>query len=384
MLSNHSSISSCGRYPYSRSWRDRRRRSSTSNLYTLYEHRPLAGSNPIRLINLEPGPDVSPLACRMEHFSLDNHPSYLALSYVWGDDKVSTRLKCNDGYLHITKNLEAALFNLRLTRNPRWVWVDAICIRQNDPDEKTAQIQNMRRVYAQAMQPILWLGEAGDDGFLAAMLIHTLHHYITQHPEWKGKLLEDDLNTLSLGSRSRPLLWQALGRFYDRPYFHRVWVMQEVAVSKNLMVVFGSMTLDYGHLEKVTNAMPAQFTFQNNVPHAIFSLRGVYQKLTSENHALPLSYLVFWNPRLQATLSVDKIYAWLGLSDEAQNPDFQPDYRSNERSVFLRTGRNLLLRHIEDPSIGPLKALYLLSFAGIRKGSRSPFPTWLSIPPTAN
>ena len=327
---------------------------------------------------------MSPLACGLEHFSLDNHPSYLALSYVWGDNKVSTRLKCNDGYLHITKNLEAALFNLRSTRKPRWIWVDAICIHQNDLDEKAAQIQNMRRVYAQAMQTIVWLGEAGDDGFLAATLIHTLHHYMIQHPEWKGKLLDDDLSTLGIDSRSRPLLWQALGRFYNRPYFRRVWVMQEVAVSKNLMVIFGSMTLDYGYLEKVTNAMPAQFTFQNYVPDTIFNLRGTYQKLISENLTLPLSYLIFWDPRLQATVSVDKIYAWLGLSDEAQNPAFQPDYRSNERSVFLRTGRNLLLRHIEDPSIGILSPLYLLSAAGINKGSHSPFPTWLSIPPSAN
>lgn len=69
--------------------------------------------------------------------------------------------------------------------------------------------------------------------------------------------------------------------------------MQEVAVSKKLMVVFGSMTLEYSHLEKVTNVIPAQFEFEGSLPSAIFSLRTVYQKLRNENCALPLSYLIF-------------------------------------------------------------------------------------------
>ncbi len=86
------------------------------------------------------------------------------------------------------------------------------------------------------MQTIVWLGGAGDDGFLATALIQTLYFHIMQHPEWKGRLLEDNLNNLGIGSISRPLFWQALRRFYDRPYFNRVWVMQEVAVSKKLMV----------------------------------------------------------------------------------------------------------------------------------------------------
>ncbi|KAI9875837.1 MAG: hypothetical protein M1830_007925 [Pleopsidium flavum] len=359
-------------FPYTRSWIDRRRRSSTPNLYALYKYRPLAGPIPIRLICLEPDLDQNKLVCRLEHFSLDKHPSYLALSYVWGDSKVTTRLKCNDCYLHITKNLEAALFNLRSPRKRRWLWVDAICIRQEDPDEKAAQIQMMRHIYAQSMQTIVRLGEAGDDGFLAATLIHTLNFYMTKHSEWNEQLLEDDLDVLGIGNRSRPFLWQALRRFYDRPYFRRVWVVQEVAVSKNLMVVFGSMTLDYGYLERVIRAMPAQFKFESFIPSAIFTLRAVYQELRKENHALPLSYLMFWDPKLQATMAVDKIYAWLGLSDEAENPVFQPDYRSDERST--RGGS----------SIGVLSPLYLLYAAGIKEGDNSKLPTWLFIPHNAN
>lgn len=199
-------MSSCGRFPYTRSWRDRRRRSSTPNPYALYRYRPLAGPNPIRLLCLEPDPGQNRLVCRLEHYSLEEHPNYLALSYVWGDDRVTTRLKCNDCYLHITRNLEVALFNLRSTRGRRWLWVDAVCICQSDPDEKSAQIQIMRHIYAQSMQTIIWLGEAGDDGFLAATLIHTLNFHFMQHPEWAKGVLESDLDDLGLGSRSRPLL----------------------------------------------------------------------------------------------------------------------------------------------------------------------------------
>lgn len=161
-------------------------------------------------------------------------------------------------------------------------------------------------------------------------------------------------------------------------------MIQEVTVSKNLMVFFGSMNLDFGSLEKVTNAMPAQFKVRNFLPSTMFSLRQIYQKLRSENHALPLSYLIFLDSRLQATMAVDKIFAWLGLSDEADNSVFQPDYRSDQRSVFLHTGKNLLLRHMEEPHIGILSPLYLLYGTGSKEGRNSDLPTWLFIPPNSS
>ena len=333
---------------------------------------------------MEPDVDQNKLVCRLEHHTLDEHPKYIALSYEWGDDKITTKLQCDDGFLHITKNLEAVLYVLRQRRKRRWLWVDAICICQNDPDEKAAQIQIMRHIYARAMQTIVWLGEAGDDGFLAIGLIYTLNHYILQHPEWKGKMVQDDLYNLGISRTSRPLLWQALSRFFDRSYFHRVWVMQEVAVSKNPMVLFGSMSLDYSVLERVTVGMPAGFKLENFLPDGIFKLRSAYQTLRIDNHALPLSYLTFWDNTLRATMAVDKVYAWVGLSDEAGNPVFQPDYRSDERSVFLHIGKNLLLRHMEKPYVGVMSPLYLLHAGGIRKGRYSTLPTWLSIPPGAH
>ncbi len=157
--------------------------------------------------------------------------------------------------------------------------------------------------------------------------------------------------------------------------------MLEVAVSKYLMVVFSSMSLNYNYLEEVTNALPTQFKLDSFIPSAIFSLRAVYQDLRNKNCALPLSYLMFCDVKLQTTMAVDKIYAWLGLSDEADNPVFQPDYRSDELSVFLHTGKNLLLRHMEEPSIGSLSPLWLVYAAGIREGDNARKPTWLSIPP---
>lgn len=175
------------------------------------QYKPLDGPDMIRLICLEPDSDLAKLACRLEHFSLDQQPSYIALSYVWGDGKVTTRLKCNDGHLHITRNLEAALFHLRPRRVPRWLWVDTICIHQNDLDEKAAQIQNMRRIYAQSFQTNIWLGEAGGDGFLAATLIHTFNFHITKHPESTGTLTFDDLNDLGIGNRSLPVLRSLAG-----------------------------------------------------------------------------------------------------------------------------------------------------------------------------
>jgi hypothetical protein len=83
------------------------------------------------------------------------------------------------------------------------------------------------------------------------------------------------------------------------------------------MVVVGFITLEYGDLEKVTDAMPAQLRLQIFVPSTVFTLRRLYQHLQSHNRALPLSYLVFLDIHLQATVAVDKIYAFLRLSNKA-------------------------------------------------------------------
>jgi hypothetical protein len=135
-----------------------------------------AVSKEIRYLQLLPGNPEDPIACRLGHTTLDgvDRVRYKALSYCWGDvsDTVEILLylpttKGDDDAWNepvvrnyrITRNLEAALRSLRSSNNIQLFWIDAICINQGNPKEKTHQVGLMNLVYSSSNEVVIWLGE---------------------------------------------------------------------------------------------------------------------------------------------------------------------------------------------------------------------------------
>jgi hypothetical protein len=91
-----------------------------------------------RLFQLQP-PGANPLiicGCLLE-FSLDNHPLYESLSYIWGESKKDETILLDDKSLKVTQSLRTALSYLRLTNKERILWIDQICIDQENLDERS-------------------------------------------------------------------------------------------------------------------------------------------------------------------------------------------------------------------------------------------------------
>lgn len=122
-------------------------------LDTVYARR-LQGRN-IRVIELFPGEPEDQLICRLVEVSLDDPPSYEALSYVWGDANVRQAILCNGSIAQITVSLAQALHWLRLPNAPRILWADAICMNQDDMIERNHQVQLMGQVYSTAAKVIV-------------------------------------------------------------------------------------------------------------------------------------------------------------------------------------------------------------------------------------
>ncbi|KAK4167756.1 heterokaryon incompatibility protein-domain-containing protein [Cladorrhinum sp. PSN259] len=81
-----------------------------------------------------------------------------ALSYVWGDPTVTRCISVDGQDFKVTTNLGDALLELRDRRRQRKLWVDAICINQQDAREKSSQIPLMSQIYRDATRVIVWLG----------------------------------------------------------------------------------------------------------------------------------------------------------------------------------------------------------------------------------
>ena len=129
----------------------------------------------IRLLKFEPAP-ASRGHWSIEVYQRDylesNGPKYFALSYVWGDTsnlgrhRIKIWINGSEHDVAVTKNLCEALRQFERTHSktvstePKYIWVDALCINQGDTSEKNHQVASMIEIYKNASETICWLGVA--------------------------------------------------------------------------------------------------------------------------------------------------------------------------------------------------------------------------------
>jgi hypothetical protein len=112
-----------------------------------------------RLVAVEPSANVTaPLRCRLTHVNFSDRPRYEALSYMWGDESKRKLIFIDDKRLYVGKNLFDAIHFLRRCKSEGLFWIDAICINQNDVQEKNRQIRIMPHIYFRATTVLVWLG----------------------------------------------------------------------------------------------------------------------------------------------------------------------------------------------------------------------------------
>ncbi|KAF5965016.1 4-hydroxyacetophenone monooxygenase [Fusarium bulbicola] len=218
-------------YPYSQGylwyrslfpiWRDWK-------ITPLYRYAQLP-TNSIRLLRLLPHQDEHPpIECQLFNCALENSGScrpYEALSYVWGSDLKPESILIDACDLPIGENLFAALLQLRDRSIKRIIWIDAIYINQQDTKEKGHQVQSMAKIYATATRVFVWLGKAVpniDQSFEATRIAGFTAKQPTSTAKTKTTIL----------------------RVLIAPWFRRIWVLQEVAAARHIVVKCGHAEID--------------------------------------------------------------------------------------------------------------------------------------------
>jgi hypothetical protein len=104
----------------------------------------------------------------MEVVSLDDATlSFNALSYVWGDPNATIPILVNQSVVIVPQSLAISLHSLRqiskshtiLGQGPLMIWADAVCLNQQDLQERSQQVQMMGEIYSKARKVLIWLGE---------------------------------------------------------------------------------------------------------------------------------------------------------------------------------------------------------------------------------
>lgn len=168
---------------------------------------------------------------------IQNDP-YDALSYTWGQADATSVIEiiAQDTVheLPITPNLESALRQLRDENNPlkyRLLWIDAICINQNDDDEKNNQVPQMGAIFSQARKVLVWLGKSESGSDKALQFIHQILDL-----DNVGSLVKDEAKIDD---------WAALFQLLRRHWFARRWVIQEIALARDASLHCGKDSLPW-------------------------------------------------------------------------------------------------------------------------------------------
>jgi hypothetical protein len=151
-----------------------------------YQHDPLPEGDVIRLLHVNIAEDTQQPICTFQTVSLEPEtPKYTAISYTWGDGTPVRRVACADGrWIGLSTTL-SDLFDVLQKRSKSFtLWIDALCINQNNPLEKGHQVNQMGNVYSKAEQVLVWLGLADE----ASRMLFNLGNYLEtdgKYDEWR-------------------------------------------------------------------------------------------------------------------------------------------------------------------------------------------------------
>jgi len=213
---------------------------------SIFEYQILSHRDSIRLIYLLPGAKGDPLCCRVRHVRISENPSYEALSYTWGAPALTETIweKDSGSSIAITRNLKDALEDLRKRDRPRVLWVDAACIKQSDADERGHQVSLMGEVFQNATKVVVWLGRSTKGNLSSSAELCALSGVAARLDS--GMIAK----MFNIGSARNPADSSEVYRvlvFLDRPWFRRVWTVQEFVLAKDVEMQIGRQTLSLKH-----------------------------------------------------------------------------------------------------------------------------------------
>ena len=337
-----------------------------------YEHEALPDpSTHIRLLELD-HPDTweqSGIRCKLSTWPLSS-PAYHAISYTWGDPTPRRQIWLGQKLLRVPDSSIEVLQQLAYFKTSKYYWIDAICIAQGDVTEKNGQVAIMGEIFSNAEHVLVSL-DRSDDRVEEAM--HMVAEVEARRDITEDLLARDarmihippdrlqpeyNLIVDTLGERTEHLLLGFI-ELSNRPWFRRMWVVQELLLAKVASVVCGRaclpialvtyylrllLRLQYPPSKTMMRTMKrlAPTVFSRDAPRmnrlaielltqrtfAKIRSRGKVQFVTQR---LPLHLATSLASRRLCTDKRDTIYGMLSLIDWKGSVPVRPDY---EKSLF--------------------------------------------------
>jgi hypothetical protein len=212
-------------------------------------------SKSIRLLELWSAVDNDePLRCDLVAVSLDDLPDFEALSYMWGepDDEAKFQIWVNGASVRVRQNLWYALQGLRFKVRRRILWIDALCINQDNIQERNHQVAFMGHIYRHATVVLIWLGNeishaewrVSSSNPLNLNPYRPLSIFTGARRIWDRHQVDIDFVTTLFDSRYQ-LFWEDVAYICALPYWQRLWIVQEICLASKIQLFYGTTTCSW-------------------------------------------------------------------------------------------------------------------------------------------
>ncbi|KAI1160630.1 putative heterokaryon incompatibility protein [Nemania serpens] len=330
-------------------YRDEKTTTRVATLET-YQYSAL-GPAEIRLLKLSKSTPWSPVHCELTPVLLNNVPRFETISYTWGPQRVMKPLILNGRRFRVSARVYDILHDRVSCLMTRYIWIDSICINQDDENEKSSQVRLMRNIYSSSYQTIVWLGYAQDANDAVGFLAHLRRRMALDDPVERASR---PLTELNIENPS----WSALTKLINHDYWSRSWVIQEIAVSKNIIISYGGELITWDHFSSLIQVM------FNTDPNTVWHISKIYWRNTSDIPPMDTGLQIASLGRIREVISAkqsmslfdlltasinsvatdprDNIYSMQGISTAIDSGDIVPDYSSTIERPFLKTAEYLL------------------------------------------
>ncbi|KAK4615827.1 hypothetical protein CLAFUW4_10093 [Fulvia fulva] len=372
----------------------------------VYADCPVDDPGQFRLLVLRPGPrdaqadgTKTPVIADLRSFQICEAPPYIALSYSWGTEPTGIELEIGPlACIPITKHLDRAL---RQARNPRksvFLWVDALCIDQQNVEERSAQVSIMQHIFSAAEDVYIWLGMGTD-----VLSARNLEDGPTaENLRWMIALNRDTKQNDQFVGLNAQAMRSIMGQ-QTHAWWKRKWVLQEVSVAKNPpLVLYDEYIFDGAAFFK---SWPAEFILGSPRTQQISDVRpgqtwssGIWQAFMSMEQSMRVPWLMrdWWtyyqiHPsegrplgellRIAAASNtsnhLDHVYALLGLTTAQHRAEISVDYSKPPERLFRDVSRLLWDRNTNAEQHSLVKDGESTSFAMLAfQWSRYETPSW--------
>jgi hypothetical protein len=333
--------------------------------------------------------------------SLDSDEEFQTLSYVWGERNPETlkTVEVSGHPVRVTPNLFAALQRLRHPTKTRTIWIDQLCINQQDNGERASQVAMMREIYKKSSGCIVWLGELDNacDDFTEhdAQVAFDFINYAAYPPEMH---LTENLPVLLQDSYEGEQARNAFAAFsmYGNPWWSRIWTIQEAIIPVSAEMIWGTLSISRDAVFRAAyNLIGANMvhlfstkfrTYRNShtplLRRMLYPIHGFRHYKEGEP---PLDLLMRWRHR-DSTDPRDKVYGLMGLLPVHVFPTAAPcSYEISASALFegvtvdlIREegGLRPLLGSAEMPHVTPGLASWAIDFACTNRVGKRQLKWW--------